>query len=581
MEQLTNSNIAFESFVDQLDDPFLATVLPTHPSRIFTAIREYSSPTDVLLGSVSIDDLCNTMEQLARDNRAQLDARAGLELGDTQLRNSVFRKHRQSMLDLQLQRVRSLRAPIRKLSHDVLVEIFSHLPPTRICVFTPLLAFPVPSDDDPSASPVASCSYVCLYWNQVILSSPALWQTFSLGTYPEGSVSSSEIYAVPMADRIISPHLVRQHLEYSSNLPLHIRVVVPEMTPGCGGIFADVWRSIVTQKDRWESLHLEGDISDLLRIFPSNDPLHLPLLKHLGLPSGVKYWTGEPLMVFEFAPSLRSLTATGFSADDIQLPWAQIEALTIKEFLFNGYLTNTHWNTPRTVYDFLTEASNLRCLSITCAEDQVTFGVYILDTILLKHLTRLKISGDISLGILRILSGGCSSLTLLDIQLGGWDDDESLHSDDLLPFFAALPNIQILALSIVEGEEWGSLLLVIFELIPFLTSLTLNNTIPDEIDFYAEMMAQPDSPDSTSLLLPFLKTWALLPRRADEGEIPDTVLTAILDVCSSRRQLESGKSSLHTLQLRVNEKNTAEMVLNEARQLMENGLELDIIFDEM
>jgi len=552
------------------DDPILAT-LSIQPSRILDALREYSIPSAETFSATSIEHVSNILEQMVSSTTAQLDMQASSE-GNVQHRDNIIR--RQAKLDLQLRRLRSLRAPIRKLSYDILHEIFAYLPPT--CVgFTTSFSRILPAVDDRTTSSLGSASLVCLYWRQVCLSSPALWSTFSLGSSPEFLIWP---YDLSPSYQILFPDLIPQHLRYSRSSPLHIRVSVPDMTPSCRELFLALWVEICKEQHRWASLVLEGQVDILFQDDRAVGPFNLPLLAELGLPSETagSLDRGEVITTFKNVPSLRSVTMTGLALEYVDIPWAQIKTLKISDFSTNKKPAEFLYESDE-VLEFLSVSSSLQELTIDGFEDGDSSAGITPEQDpkgSCQYLKSLDLSGDITISVLRMLTPvGCPSLTSLKLRLRDGLGGYSGSQDTVKNFFSFIPRLEILELSTCVGEDWESILPDILQSVPSLTSLTLRDTIPNGSAFYDAMMGQP----SGIHLLPLLTTWRLLPTPMDyDAEITEATLTAILNVCSSRRQFRNGTNLLSMLQLYVNKRETMDWVLREASQSVEQGLKLKI-----
>ena len=231
------------------------------------------------------------------------------DLAIAQLQSAVasLKSQRDAAKDY-VSRHKSLLAPIRRLSNDVLVEIFTYL-----CSDTFL-----DTNRTLTSLPQLDLCQVCKYWRSLVNDSPLLWSTLDFATCPScigGRISDPTLL-----------NLANLVLTRSGNCPLTIGL----------SDFHDVHpvsALLLQNADRWLSASVAGGSQCFFSVSS------FPRLKHLEL----NYELGD-IQTIPVMSSLESLIISShrpFSLSDF--PWKQLKRLTLEASLASQCASIVSW----------------------------------------------------------------------------------------------------------------------------------------------------------------------------------------------------------------------------------------------
>ncbi|KZP14039.1 hypothetical protein FIBSPDRAFT_117776 [Athelia psychrophila] len=201
-----------------------------------------------------------------------------------------------SILDKALLEYQSVVTPIRMIPDDVLREIFTAIPfwPFRL-------------------------TGVCRRWRAVAISTPRLWTHFT----KSGSRDKVEDKA----------NLMRIIANRSGVCPMQVRLKMHIASPEGWGEEEEkmmLATAIASSAGRWQTLELEcsrGCLVKLQRVLHANHSQLFETLESLCMV--MEDGNAEPLSIFACAPRLKRVTFRGPSTLGLELPWGQLENLTL------------------------------------------------------------------------------------------------------------------------------------------------------------------------------------------------------------------------------------------------------------
>ncbi|KZP05130.1 hypothetical protein FIBSPDRAFT_940647 [Athelia psychrophila] len=203
-----------------------------------------------------------------------------------------------SILDKALLEYQSVVTPIRMIPDDVLREIFTAVP------FWPF-----------------HLAGVCRRWRAVAISTPRLWTHLTKIGSPDRS------------DLVEKANLMRIVANRSGVCPMQIRLKMHIASPEGWGEEEEkmmLVTAIANSAGRWQTLELgcsRGCLVKLQRVLHANHSQLFETLQSLCIV--VDDSNAEPLSIFACAPRLKRVTFSGPSALGLELPWGQIENLTL------------------------------------------------------------------------------------------------------------------------------------------------------------------------------------------------------------------------------------------------------------
>ena len=217
-------------------------------------------------------------------------------------------------------RLKSLMAPIRRLSNDVLVEIFTYLCPDTVLSNNRTLA----------CLPQFHLCQVCKCWRSLVNDSPLLWSTLELlidTGRPDYIFSQDFIYTPTLSN------LANVILNRSGNCPLTIKLHDHRDVHPVSVL-------LLKHADRWLSASVTG-CSQRLNFFSVSS---FPQLKHLNFSLRRGDTQITPAM-----PSLESLAISQLAHRPLpNFPWSQLRRLRLGALFLSHCLTVYSTSASRT-----------------------------------------------------------------------------------------------------------------------------------------------------------------------------------------------------------------------------------------
>ncbi|KAJ7498019.1 hypothetical protein B0H11DRAFT_830070 [Mycena galericulata] len=202
-------------------------------------------------------------------------------------------------------RLKAYKYPVLTLPNEIVFSIF-----TRV--------LPVYPRCPPAISPTLLSS-VCRKWREIALSTPTLWRaiSISISMYPHINIESR----LP---------LLEAWLARSQSRPLSISLADNWYAEASDSEMAPFIQAILPHCNRWEYLSLLVADPDAF------SPIHgdMPLLRHLriGVTPGTMTNTNlDPVVLFQQAPRLQTVTLLTSLPPEITLPWAQLTRLMAQD----------------------------------------------------------------------------------------------------------------------------------------------------------------------------------------------------------------------------------------------------------
>ncbi|SJL16025.1 uncharacterized protein ARMOST_19540 [Armillaria ostoyae] len=312
-----------------------------------------------------------------------------------------------SQIDVALetrQRFESIRAPIRSLPRDVLIDIFYLCRPKRLCYSLACRSYPW------------LLGHVCHSWRDIVHSSPMLWTSIILR---------------PQHCRPSSVDVLDEHLKCSGNIPLNVCLF---MYSNGGNHEKDIMARVTKLAHRWSKLKIEGQQYE-------NFPPSFPALRTLtasNIFKGDVYFFDAPLLrtvrlgddvvlkSFVLPSHITHLALAYLYAED----FSQLQLYPcLVEFHFSSYFVDGSDPIPSTITH-----PTIRCLSVS----EESF----LEFLVLPALEDLRICStnyhvDLQTVSVFLSRSGCS-LKTLSVDLSG--------SEILLAFLVNQPSLHGLSL---------------------------------------------------------------------------------------------------------------------------------------
>ncbi|KAJ6577818.1 hypothetical protein B0H19DRAFT_1121453 [Mycena capillaripes] len=195
------------------------------------------------------------------------------------------------------ERIDSYKYPVLTLPNEIVSEIFVHFMPAHP-LFPPLTGIFSPT----------LLGQICRKWREIALTTSSLWRTIplSFGRNPQAAKHHA--------------YLCDVWLRRSRCCPLSIQIVQYYPSREVDGLAA-----VVAQRARWENLKIHvGDVRSYL--FTVENPM--PLLRHLDVE--IEDESTNVIVLCPDAPLLRTVILNDIAALKVELPWAQLTALTLK-----------------------------------------------------------------------------------------------------------------------------------------------------------------------------------------------------------------------------------------------------------
>ena len=171
---------------------------------------------------------------------------------------------------------RSLMAPVRKLPHGLLSDIFllclPRIVPQNLCGFAPIAWLRLFQDNHPNHAR-GTLALVCRLWRSVVDTSPRLWTTIAIygpGPYPEKH----------------DPSQVEVALRRSGTTLIDIAIQATSTSIIYGEYLSEIVPLLVKNLDRIRTLSLSMDLeygTYVSDFFPRNKRITAPNLKYLRL----------------------------------------------------------------------------------------------------------------------------------------------------------------------------------------------------------------------------------------------------------------------------------------------------------
>ncbi|KAJ7493170.1 hypothetical protein B0H11DRAFT_951134 [Mycena galericulata] len=202
--------------------------------------------------------------------------------------------------DIQWKRVKArldaYKYPVFTLPNEIVSEIFSHV-------------LPVYPGCPPAVSPTLLSS-VCRKWREIALSTPNLWRAISI--------------TIPMDSHIFESkwRLLETWLARSRKSPLSINLADDRHAEALDSEIAPFIQAILPHCNRWEYLSLLVADPDVFSLIQGD----MPLLRHLqiGVTPSMTHSNVDPVVLFQRAPQLQTVTLLSSLPPEIILPWAQL-----------------------------------------------------------------------------------------------------------------------------------------------------------------------------------------------------------------------------------------------------------------
>ncbi|KAJ7493172.1 hypothetical protein B0H11DRAFT_951179 [Mycena galericulata] len=196
-------------------------------------------------------------------------------------------------------RLDSYKYPVFTLPNEIVSEIF-----TRVLPVYPLCP--------PAISPTLLSS-VCRKWRDVALSTPTLWRAISI--------------RIPVHPHISKLPLLETWLARSQSCPLSISLADNRYAEASDSEMAPFIQAILPHCNRWEYLSLLVADPDAFSQIQGD----MPLLRHLQIgvtPFMTHTVTNvDPVVLFQDAAQLQTVTLLSSLPPEITLPWAQLTRL--------------------------------------------------------------------------------------------------------------------------------------------------------------------------------------------------------------------------------------------------------------
>ncbi|KAF9004758.1 hypothetical protein BDQ17DRAFT_1408716 [Cyathus striatus] len=249
----------------------------------------------------SIEDLASSAEKTIQALKTELTYhQTAVELLQTRLLNT------RTFLNFQ----RSLWSPMRNLPTELLSDIFIY-----VCAGEDL-------DVGLNTGSIWKLQQVCVRWQEVVQSTPTLWNTFKM----EMNIFTSVYNESHVTQR------VEACLEYSGNAPLTISILPHE-----AWIFStDILDIIAKHAYRWYSFAIDADILEWAVLWTEMEALiqqhGLPRLRVLTVERNNNYdeYGDSPFSVFKYATALEEIHLYKIVLpDDSEIPCSQVKKLTM------------------------------------------------------------------------------------------------------------------------------------------------------------------------------------------------------------------------------------------------------------
>ncbi|KAJ7469276.1 hypothetical protein B0H11DRAFT_1392502 [Mycena galericulata] len=290
--------------------PLLAAA--PHHSQFVEILRTNSGGNDSLNATELRTIICATPSELERYDLelARLDA--------------IFKEiiaGRNALLCLYNQCVAIVHSPIRKLPHEVLVEIFAYFEQPKDWDLEPVSAPLWDCEAEKEIARVAggslvAISQVCWQWRVLALGTPTLWSTINLDmrcwTLPVQTARASALH-----QKMLS--LLKEALERGEQAPLTVNV------HGQGACHPHALQTLALAAPRWREATFALDCTMFKNLSASAGNLEqLESLTLYGLHEGPEA-LGDVMQYFSEAPKLRSVAFFG-PVDAVA--WLPLEQLT-------------------------------------------------------------------------------------------------------------------------------------------------------------------------------------------------------------------------------------------------------------
>ncbi|KAJ7083915.1 hypothetical protein C8R43DRAFT_1174990 [Mycena crocata] len=253
-------------------------------------------------------DLPSTISALA-----EALARYDVELTDLQRRLDQLTMER-GELQVHYDACQALRAPIRRLPSELIVEIFALTKPSFVPEEVPPFSMEI---QRLANTHLLSVSQVCIRWHRIAMRTASLWGAIDLGT---------PLWTDPaQGDKVLS--LLRSALDRSATHPLFVTVKAAANK----SLPIPVLKLLAEHSERWKTATFTCSFDDLqhLRIAKGN----IPRLESLTL-SAASGDASKAVDIFHVAPSLTQFTLAAKSrcfAAFLGLPVEQMNELRILE----------------------------------------------------------------------------------------------------------------------------------------------------------------------------------------------------------------------------------------------------------
>ncbi|KAJ7498030.1 hypothetical protein B0H11DRAFT_2382830 [Mycena galericulata] len=194
-------------------------------------------------------------------------------------------------------RLDAYKYPVFTLPNEIVSEIF-----TRV--------LPVYPRCPPAVTPTLLSS-VCRKWRDIALSTPTLWRAISI--------------RIPMYPHISKLPLLETWLSRSRYCPLSISLADNWYAEASDSKMAPFVQAILPQCNRWEYLSLLVADLDVFSLIQGN----MPLLRHLqiGVTPFMTHTNVGPVVLFQHAAQLQTVTLLSSLPPEITLPWARLTRL--------------------------------------------------------------------------------------------------------------------------------------------------------------------------------------------------------------------------------------------------------------
>lgn len=288
----------------------------------------------------------------ARISRLLLDAEIDLKSCDLEMSRIQFitaklerkRQYLRRLIDQQ----KAFLSPARRIPSEIWGEIFLRAFETTECSF---------ERTDYTRLPPNVFGKVCARWYRIVRSTPGLWSNLSI-----------ILNRTPVSNVERTVEILNTYLRRSGDVPLTIHVDTqrqgipfPSFDHSQLVVFREVMQALLRHSQRWREVTLALDYTDFLAdpvLSTSTITKDFPLLHSLRVDS-VSLHSPEPVAIniFEFAPSLCTLSVVKVPASMLRVPWSQIINLHVADVSPSRFLElldmtpalgNATWANPLT-----------------------------------------------------------------------------------------------------------------------------------------------------------------------------------------------------------------------------------------